>query len=328
VHGSPTHRPVLHGRKLLVPAIVLTAICSTVGVAVALTNGSDEEAASEISVSGGELIANATEDQVQIEGADLIGVESSKLADIPDLGCTTAARSMRMGAAGEGVTCLQRALKAVGVYDGPATGEFDEKTNSAVVEFQRQFDLYVDGVVGEETASLLKVWPDNGVAVVRTPEPAAGAVDLWGVTLSPVASAGVDAPPVPADSGSGYRVVYDRTGQRAWAIDGDERVIRSWLVSGSTFSNERPGTYEVYSRSELSTAWHGEAFLPYMVRYLRTDLGHIGFHGIPTSVTDGSVYQTTDELGTRLSGGCQRQHDLDAMFMWGFAPVGTTVVVI
>ena len=62
--------------------------------------------------------------------------------------------------------------------------------------------------------------------------------------------------------------------------------------------------------------------------YLRTDLGHIGFHGIPTSVFDGSVYQTTDELGTRLSGGCQRQHNLDAMFMWGFAPVGTTVVVV
>jgi hypothetical protein len=28
-----------------------------------------------------------------------------------------------------------------------------------------------------------------------------------------------------------------------------------------------------------------------------------------------------------LSGGCQRQHDLDAAFLWAFADVGTTVVV-
>lgn len=309
------------------PAIVVAVVCVAVGVGSALTNGS-EAAGPEIGVSGGELIANAEENNADIEGADLVGIESSKLAEIPDLGCTTASRSLRLGASGDGVECLQRALVAADVYKGKKTGEFDDKTNRAVVEFQRQYDLHVDGVVGEETASLLKVWPDNGVAIVRTPEPAPGSVDLWGVTLSPVASAGTSAPDVPINSGSGYRVVYDRTAQRAWAIDGDERVVRSWLVSGSVRGNERPGTYQVYSRSELSTAWHGEAYLPYMVRYLRTDLGNIGFHGIPTSVSDGAVYQTTDQLGTRLSGGCQRQHDLDAMFMWGFAPVGTTVVVV
>jgi lipoprotein-anchoring transpeptidase ErfK/SrfK len=44
-------------------------------------------------------------------------------------------------------------------------------------------------------------------------------------------------------------------------------------------------------------------------------------------VSNGAAYQTTDELGTRLSGGCQRQHNLDAQFLWGFAPVGTKVVV-
>ena len=163
-----------------------------VGVVAALTNGSDEEAVPEISVSGGELIANATEDEVEIEGDDLVGIQSSKLAQIPDLGCTTASRAMRLGAAGDGVTCLQRALAAVEVYEGATTGEFDDETQRAVVEFQRQYDLHVDGIVGEETASLLKVWPDNGVAVVKTPEPAPGAVDLWGVTLSPVASAGAD----------------------------------------------------------------------------------------------------------------------------------------
>ncbi len=135
------------------------------------------------------------------------------------------------------------------------------------------------------------------------------------------------APPLPENSGSGYRVVYDRAGQRVWAVDGQERIIRSWLVSGSTYSNEIPGTHTVYSRSEVSTAWNGKAYLPFMIRWLQTERGHIGFHGIPTKVSTGEVYQTTDELGTRLSGGCQRQHDTDAAFLWGFADIGTKVVV-
>jgi lipoprotein-anchoring transpeptidase ErfK/SrfK len=84
----------------------------------------------------------------------------------------------------------------------------------------------------------------------------------------------------------------------------------------------------VYSRSEVSTAWNGKAYLPRMIRWLKTDIGHIGFHGIPTHVSDGSPYQTEAELGTRLSGGCQRQANPDSRFMWDFAQVGTTVVVI
>jgi hypothetical protein len=123
-------------------------------------------------------------------------------------------------------------------------------------------------------------------------------------------------------------VVYDRAGQRVWAVDKNDKVIRSWLVSGSKYSNETPGTHEVYSRSEVSTAWNGKAFLPRMIRWLKTDIGAIGFHGIPRHVSDNSRYQKDSELGTRLSGGCQRQADLDAAFMWDFAQIGTKVVVL
>ena len=57
-----------------------------------------------------------------------------------------------------------------------------------------------------------------------------------------------------------------------------------------------------------------------MIRWLQTDIGAIGFHGIPVHVSDGSDYQTEAELGTRLSGGCQRQANPDAAFLWAFAP--------
>ncbi|MGA9279372.1 L,D-transpeptidase family protein [Ilumatobacter sp.] len=245
-----------------------------------------------------------------------------------DGGCTIEALSLRLGATGDGVTCLQNALIDAGELAGTATGEFDQATYDAVSKFQSDEDFYVDGIVGRETALGLAIWPDEESLVTRTPKPAPGAVDLWGVELSPVGSAGDDAPPLPENSGSGYRVVYDRAGQRVWAVDENERIIRSWLVSGSTYANEIPGTHQVYSRSEMSTAWNGKAYLPNMIRWLKTERGAIGFHGIPTKVATGEVYQTDDELGTRLSGGCQRQNNLDASFLWGFAPVGTTVVVL
>jgi hypothetical protein len=122
--------------------------------------------------------------------------------------------------------------------------------------------------------------------------------------------------------------VYSRAGQRIWAVDDEGRIIRSWLISGSKYANEKPGTHRVYSRSEWTTAWNGKASLHLMVRWLRTKIGAIGFHQIPVQRSNKKVYQTEEQLGTRLSGGCQRQAPLDAKFTWAFAKIGTKVVVI
>ena len=81
--------------------------------------------------------------------------------------------------------------------------------------------------------------------------------------------------------------------RRVWAVDKNERVIRSWLVAGSKYNNEVPGVHKVFSRSEVSTAWNGKAYLPKMIRWLKTDIGNIGFHGIPRHV--GVVVQEITE---------------------------------
>jgi hypothetical protein len=244
-----------------------------------------------------------------------------------DGGCTIGALSLRLGASGEGVECLQDALRVEGHFAGDVNGDFADSTLRAAMDYQTTQDLFVDGVVGRETALALEIWPDEESLVTRTPPPAPGAKDLWGVELSPVATTGDDAPPLPENSGAGRRVVYDRAGQRVWAVRDDGVIIRSWLVSGSTYSNEVAGSHEVYSRSDMSTAWNGKAWLPQMIRWLKTERGAIGFHAIPLHVDDNSPYQGSDELGTRLSGGCQRQHNLDAAFMWEFATLGTPVIV-
>jgi peptidoglycan hydrolase-like protein with peptidoglycan-binding domain len=242
--------------------------------------------------------------------------------------CTMTVLSLRHGESGESVSCLQSALAATGYFTGTISGEFDQATYDAVSRVQEERNLYVDGVVGRETALSLKIWPDEESFVVRTPAPPAGAVDSLGYPLSSVASAGADAPPLPASSGSGRRVVYERAGQRVWAVDSNDNIIRSWLVSGSQYTNEVPGTHQVYSKSDVSTAWNGKAFLPLMVRWYKTDIGNLGFHAIPIHRSDNTPYQTEAELGTRLSGGCQRQANRDAQFLWDFADIGTTVVVI
>jgi hypothetical protein len=345
-------KPVEQRRREVFLGLAVVGVLGAAAVAAFATSGGSGEATAiatadapadvldDISAAidaGEEAEAAAAGDEPFVE---LIDVELAGLADPDpatvdgadtqqrsDGGCTIEALSLRIGASGDGVECLQNALDAAGYFSGTSNGEFGQTTFDAVMAYQQAEDFFVDGVVGRETALGLEAWPDEESLVTRTPKPAEGATDLWGVKLSPVGSAGDDAPPLPENSGSGYRVVYDRAGQRVWTVDENERVIRSWLVSGSTYGNEVPGTHQVYSRSEMSTAWNGKAYLPNMIRWLKTERGAIGFHGIPTKVSTGEVYQTSDELGTRLSGGCQRQHNLDASFLWGFAPVGTPVIV-
>jgi len=273
-----------------------------------------------------------TSDSVAVDPA-ATGDSVADLATADDNGeltadCVVEPKSMAFNATGMDVMCLQQALVREGFYTGAVSGTYDYATSQAVESYQKAHDLYVDGVAGRETGKALGIWPDEQMFVVHTTPLPAGTRDEMGFAVSSVTALGDDIPPLPENSGSGRRVVYERISQRVWAVAEDGHVIRSWLVTGSQYNNEIPGTHEVYSRSEQSTAWNGRAILPYMIRWLKTERGAIGFHGIPIHVEDGTPYQTEAELGTRMSGGCQRQADPDAAFMWEFAQVGTTVVVI
>lgn len=255
--------------------------------------------------------------------------EQSEAASVELDGCMLNVIEVKSGDQGESVECVQKGLYAAGYYDGEINGLFDTATLTAIEFLQAERGLYVDGIVGARTAESLGIWPGAESFVIKTPPPSPGAMDSMGFPLSAVATTGDDAPEMPANSGqgTGKRIVYDRAGQRVWAVDSDEHVVRSYLVTGSQYRNEVPGIHQVYSRSEMTTAWNGAADLPLMVRWLDTERGAIGFHAIPTKRSTGELYQTVDELGQKMSGGCQRQTMKDARFMWEFAPVGTNVYV-
>lgn len=134
--------------------------------------------------------------------------------------------------------------------------------------------------------------------------------------------------PLPAGSGSGTRVVYDITGQQVWLVNADNKVERTYLVSGSRYDQLEPGAYEVFSVSRNTTSWTGSETMEYMVRFHRGKNSNIGFHDIPVKTSTGEEVQTLSELGTPLSDGCIRQDVEDAKALYDFAPVGTTVVVV
>ncbi len=58
---------------------------------------------------------------------------------------------LRSEANGPAVAQLQRELQELGYYNGPIDGGFGEGTLAAVEQFQRDQQLFVDGVVGQST---------------------------------------------------------------------------------------------------------------------------------------------------------------------------------
>lgn len=130
---------------------------------------------------------------------------------------------------------------------------------------------------------------------------------------------------LPADSGTGKRVVFSQSRQRVWLAGGGE-VRRTYPVSGSTLDNLDPGTYTVYSKSRWATGIDDSGSMEYFVRFTQGPTGAaIGFHTIP--VKDGERVQTVAQLGTPRSHGCIRQRTPDAIALWNFIPIGGTVVV-
>lgn len=132
---------------------------------------------------------------------------------------------------------------------------------------------------------------------------------------------------LPANSGTGRRLIFSLSQQRVWAVDANGTIVRTWLVSGR-LNMSSPGTYSVFSRSSRSYSNADPSItFRYMVRFTKGPNGdNIGFHEIPTRY--GAPMQSTNQLGQPISAGCLRQATGDAQFVWNWAPVGTKVVVV
>jgi hypothetical protein len=197
-----------------------------------------------------------------------------------------------------GARCVETRLAQLGLISFAPDDAFTSASVNVLVMYQFNVGLAADGIAGKLTLQALGIWKDP-------PNPY----------------------PLPANSGSGRRIVYSRAQQRLWAVDALGIVVKTHRVSGRLYE-PYAGTYHVYSRSlytnsiaDPSIRWR------YMVRFTYgPGGGRIGFHEIPNR--NGVPLQTYEQLGLPLSGGCVRQTTADALWVWNWAPIGTKVVVL
>ena len=88
-----------------------------------------------------------------------------------DPNAPTPAPVIRHGAQGEQVKTLQSRLQALGYYEGAIDGQFGNGTRNAVILFQQQHGLQPDGIVGEDTSSVLYSAQAQRIIITPTPSP-------------------------------------------------------------------------------------------------------------------------------------------------------------
>ncbi len=175
----------------------------------------------------------------------------------------------------------------------------------------------------------------TGSAHAGAPSGVAGSEQVAPPSREPAVQVGPTLPPplvpaeevLPADSGTGRRIVYSNRGQRVWAVDESGVVVKTHQVSGR-IGTPGVGTYRVWSRSDTTCAASNSAICwRWMIRFaIGPNGGNVGFHEIP--IRGGQPVQTVDQLGQALSGGCVRQATADAEWMWEWAQLDTVVVVV
>lgn len=123
---------------------------------------------------------------------------------------------------------------------------------------------------------------------------------------------------VPADSGTGKRVVYSLEADRVWLVDQDDEVTGTFKVAPGTV-DPLPGDYQVSSRSEHVTGTDNVP-IENVVRFADADGVTIGF----SAAIDGS--SPSPSPGQKTGG--IRESRKDGETMWRFATLETPVVVV
>ncbi|QNP64794.1 hypothetical protein [Streptomyces genisteinicus] len=122
---------------------------------------------------------------------------------------------------------------------------------------------------------------------------------------------------VPADSGTGVRVVYALADRRVWLV-GEQGEPRTFAVMPSTV-DPKPGTYAVTSRSGKVPGSDGVQ-IEHVVRFATVEGVSIGF----SAAMDGSM--ASPDPAKKTGGVRMKRADGDAM--WKFAAIGAKVVVV
>ncbi|MEU8777841.1 hypothetical protein [Streptomyces sp. NPDC048606] len=123
---------------------------------------------------------------------------------------------------------------------------------------------------------------------------------------------------VPADSGTGTRVVYSISQKRVWLVPEDGSQPKTFAVMPSTV-HPVTGTYVVGSRSGSVTGSDGVP-IEHVVRFATSDGISVGF----SARVDGAMPEPDP---TKRTGGIRMSRG-DGDAMWAFATISAKVVVV
>ena len=113
-----------------------------------------------------------------------------------------------------------------------------------------------------------------------------------------------------------------------WVVDSSGQVVRDYPVTGRP-GWPHPGVYAVFSKALSTASPKYHVTFDYMVRFAHGNELNIGFHDIPRLMGSGERIQSESQLGAPIGhGGCVRQRTVDAKWLYGWATVGTPVVVL
>ncbi|OPC81403.1 hypothetical protein B4N89_11000 [Embleya scabrispora] len=173
--------------------------------------------------------------------------------------------------------------------------------------------------------------PENrGIARTSTPTPS-------GASGAPVAPVYVP-PAVPANSGTGKRVVYSLKDSHVWLVDEAERMLREYPVAAAPIKPQ-PGTFQVTLKKEEAQTGSDGLRITYSVRFGAVQGVPLGFAATDTPLEqiDGGAKPGPSPTGTarprtsappaKQSAGIRSKPD-DGVALWNFAPVGTPVIVV
>jgi lipoprotein-anchoring transpeptidase ErfK/SrfK len=121
-------------------------------------------------------------------------------------------------------------------------------------------------------------------------------------------------------------------GVKTIVVDKSDQVVTLYTAKGTPVDRfrcasgivyPRIGTYHVYGRRYQSWSMYDSSTFYYFTMFVKSDKGNnIGFHSIPT--IKGKL---VGGLGKPVSHGCVRLDKAKAKFVYGWAAVGTKVVV-
>ncbi|MGW5675230.1 hypothetical protein ACWEV4_09105 [Streptomyces sp. NPDC003860] len=123
---------------------------------------------------------------------------------------------------------------------------------------------------------------------------------------------------LPANSGTGVRVVYALESRRVWLVEAKNKVTKTFEVMPSTV-HPKPGQYAVTSRSGQVPGSDGLT-IEHVVRFTKADGVTVGF----SAAVDGSMKAPDPKKKT---GGVRMSRE-SGNAMWSFATVGTKIVVV